>query len=36
MIGKFGPRRFEGTIGQGGRELHLKTVNGRIGLRRSS
>jgi hypothetical protein len=36
MKGRFGPKRFEGTIGQGGRELHLKTVNGRITLRRAS
>jgi DUF4097 and DUF4098 domain-containing protein YvlB len=34
MQGRFGPKRFEGTIGQGGRELRLKTVNGRISLRR--
>jgi hypothetical protein len=36
MKGKFGPKHFTGTIGQGGRELHLKTVNGRIALRRAN
>lgn len=33
---KFGPRRVTGTIGGGGRELVLKTVNGDIHLRRAS
>ncbi len=34
--GKFGPRRVSGTIGKGGRELHLGTVNGSIRLRRKA
>lgn len=33
--GKFSPRRLTGKIGDGGRELNLKTVNGSIELRRS-
>lgn len=33
--GRFGPKKFEGTIGSGGRDLRLETVNGRISLRRS-
>lgn len=33
--GRFGPRRLNGTIGKGGRELALKTVNGSIRLKRS-
>ena len=33
--GRFSPRRLVGTIGEGGRGLHLKTVNGSITLRRS-
>ena len=36
VSGRFGPRRIRGTIGNGGRDLHLKTVNGAIRLRRSS
>ncbi len=32
--GRFGPKRLSGTIGDGGRELHLETVNGSIRLRR--
>jgi hypothetical protein len=32
--GRFGPRRVTGTIGTGGRELALSTVNGQIRLRR--
>lgn len=32
--GRFGPKRVTGTIGQGGRVLHLETVNGDIRLRR--
>jgi DUF4097 and DUF4098 domain-containing protein YvlB len=32
--GRFGPRRVSGTIGTGGRELALSTVNGAIHLRR--
>ena len=30
--GRFGPRRLTGTIGNGGRELSLKTVNGDIAI----
>lgn len=33
--GKIGHRRLSGTIGSGGRELRLSTVNGSIRLRRS-
>jgi len=33
--GRLNPRHIEGTIGQGGRELRLQTVNGSIELRRS-
>ncbi len=33
--GRWGPRRMEGTIGQGGGTLELETVNGAIRLRRS-
>jgi hypothetical protein len=33
--GKWGPRRMNGTIGQGGRSLSLSTVNGGMQLRRS-
>ncbi|HLG06480.1 MAG TPA: DUF4097 family beta strand repeat-containing protein [Gemmatimonadales bacterium] len=32
--GKWGPRRLSGTIGQGGRTLSLKTVNGSLALRK--
>jgi hypothetical protein len=32
--GRFGPRRVTGTIGSGGRDLALSTVNGSIELRR--
>jgi len=32
--GRFGPRRLTGTIGDGGRDLSLSTVNGDIRLRR--
>ncbi|MEX1181617.1 MAG: DUF4097 family beta strand repeat-containing protein [Gemmatimonadota bacterium] len=32
--GRFGPKRANGTIGTGGRELVLNTVNGGINLRR--
>ena len=31
--GRFGPRRLHGTLGKGGRELKLETVNGGIHLR---
>ncbi|MBI2402976.1 MAG: DUF4097 family beta strand repeat protein [Gemmatimonadetes bacterium] len=34
--GRFSARRFRGTIGGGGRELRLETVNGSIRLRRPS
>lgn len=33
--GKWGPKRVNGTIGNGGRELELSTVNGNIELRRA-
>jgi len=33
--GKWGPRRMNGTIGQGGRSLSLSTVNGSMSLRRT-
>lgn len=33
--GRFGPRRLHGTIGDGGRELRLETVNGGIEIRKS-
>ena len=36
VSGRFGSRRLNGTIGNGGRDLRLKTVNGAIRLRRSS
>ena len=32
--GRFGPKRVSGTIGRGGRSLHLSTVNGDITLRK--
>lgn len=32
--GRFGPRRVSGTIGSGGREISLATVNGSIRIRR--
>jgi len=34
--GRFGPRHMQGTIGTGGRDLELETVNGSIRLRRAS
>ena len=34
--GRFGPKRVTGTIGTGGRTLHLETVNGSIRLRKST
>jgi hypothetical protein len=34
VSGRFGGRRISGTVGAGGRELQLKTVNGSINLRR--
>ena len=35
LQGRWGPRQLRGTIGEGGRTLHLSTVNGGISLRRS-
>jgi hypothetical protein len=35
VTGRFGPKRLAGTIGSGGRELHLSTVNGSIEIRRA-
>ncbi len=34
MQGKWGPRKFRGTIGNGGRELEIETVNGGITIRK--
>jgi hypothetical protein len=34
LRGRFGPKRMSGTIGRGGRELALGTVNGDIEIRR--
>lgn len=34
LSGRFGPRRAEGTIGRGGREIAMETVNGSIELRK--
>ncbi|HYY93881.1 MAG TPA: DUF4097 family beta strand repeat-containing protein, partial [Pyrinomonadaceae bacterium] len=34
--GTFSRRHMSGTIGSGGRELRLETVNGSVRLRRSS
>ncbi|MGH7644084.1 MAG: DUF4097 family beta strand repeat-containing protein [Gemmatimonadales bacterium] len=36
VSGRWGPRQLKGTIGTGGRELSLSTVNGGIKLRRST
>ncbi|HET9387459.1 MAG TPA: DUF4097 family beta strand repeat-containing protein, partial [Gemmatimonadales bacterium] len=36
VTGKFGPRRMNGKIGNGGRSLSLSTVNGGIRLRKST
>jgi hypothetical protein len=33
--GRFGPRRLHGTIGDGGRQLQLETVNGGIEIRKN-
>ena len=33
--GKYGPKRLEGTLGSGGRELSLATVNGSIKIRQA-
>jgi len=35
VSGRFGPRRLNGTIGNGGRRLELRTVNGGIRLKKS-
>lgn len=35
LSGRFGPRRASGTIGKGGREIDMETVNGSIELRRA-
>lgn len=34
LSGRFGPRRAEGTIGRGGREIEIETVNGDVELRK--
>lgn len=34
--GRFGPRRVTGTLGRGGHELELETVNGSITLRKAA
>lgn len=36
VSGRFGPRRWRGTIGAGGRSLSLSTVNGEIRLRKGT
>ena len=36
LQGKMSPQRIKGTIGKGGRQLRLETVNGDIALRRAS
>ena len=36
VTGRLGPRRVTGTIGSGGRQLALSTVNGNIRLRKTS
>jgi hypothetical protein len=36
VTGRWGPRHMRGTIGQGGRELSLSTVNGDIRLRKAT
>ena len=36
VTGKLGPRRIHGTIGSGGRQLALSTVNGSIRLRKAA
>jgi hypothetical protein len=35
VLGKYGRKKITGTIGAGGRELFLKTLNGSINLRRA-
>ncbi len=36
VTGRFGPRHLRGTVGNGGRQLDLGTVNGSIRLRKST
>ena len=36
LQGKMSPQKFRGTIGKGGRTLHLETVNGDVSLRKAS
>ena len=36
VTGRFGPRHLRGTVGNGGRELDLGTVNGSIRLRKAT
>ncbi len=36
LLGSFGRKHLEGTIGNGGRKLNLKTLNGSINLRRTN
>jgi DUF4097 and DUF4098 domain-containing protein YvlB len=36
VSGRFGPRRWKGTIGNGGRSLSLSTVNGEIRLKKGT
>jgi len=36
VTGRFGPRHMRGTVGNGGRQLDLGTVNGSIRLRKAS
>jgi hypothetical protein len=35
LSGRFGPRHAEGTIGRGGRDIEMRTVNGSVELRKS-
>ncbi|MEO8294586.1 MAG: DUF4097 family beta strand repeat-containing protein [Gemmatimonadota bacterium] len=35
VTGRFGPRKVSGTLGRGGHELELETVNGSIALRKT-
>lgn len=34
MQGRWGPRSFRGTIGRGGREMRLETINGGVNIRK--
>jgi DUF4097 and DUF4098 domain-containing protein YvlB len=36
LQGKMSPQKLRGTIGKGGRQLHLETVNGDVSLRKAS